>query len=208
MNFLITGGSGFIGQELAAALLLENKDTKLTLTDIIEPTIPHSASAEGPRVRCTKSDLTALASIEQLLQEPYDGIYVLHGIMSSGSEANLELGLQVNLDSCRMMLDVVRTKHPGTKVVFASSCAVYGPAPQGAILDEETCPLPRSSYGTQKHIVETLINDFSRRGLIDGRSCRLPTVMVRPGAPTAAASSFVSGIVREPLKGEKINPTG
>jgi nucleoside-diphosphate-sugar epimerase len=209
MNILITGASGFIGQELTAALLNEHQDAQLTLTDVVEPTVPASVSSHASRLKRIKSDLTAAASVESLFEHRYTAVYMLHGIMSSGSEANLELGLKVNLDSCRLMLDTIRQRHPGTKVIFASSCAVYGPPAPGAVLDEETCPLPQSSYGTQKHMVETLLNDYSRRDLIDGRACRLPTVIVRPGAPTAAASSFASSIVREPLKGEKaVQPIG
>lgn len=87
--------------------------------------------------------------------------------------------------------------------VFPSSLAVYGPSSPGDVTSEKTCPLPQSSYGAQKLMAETYLNDFSRRGLLDGRIVRLPTVIVRPGAPSAAASSFASGIVREPLKGER-----
>ena len=203
MHILITGASGFIGQALAAAFLTEYRDAQLTLTDVVEPTVPAAASSHASQAKCVKSDLTDASSVESLFQQSYTAVYMLHGIMSSGSESNLELGLKVNLDSCRLMLDTIRQKRPGTKVIFASSCAVYGPPAPGAVLDEETCPLPQSSYGTQKHMIETLLNDYSRRGIVDGRACRLPTVIVRPGAPSPAASAFASGIVREPLKGEK-----
>lgn len=122
--------------------------------------------------------------------------------MSSGSEANLDLGLAVNFESVRTLLDTIRTLRPGIKVVFTSSCAVYGRAAVENVATEmDVVPMPESSYGTQKLMIEFLINDYSRRGLIDGRAVRLPTVFVRAGAPTAAASSFVSGIVREPVKG-------
>lgn len=124
--------------------------------------------------------------------------------MSSGSEANLPLSTQVNIDTFRLILQTLIIDHPGTKVIFPSSLAVYGPSSDtDEMVSETTCPLPQSSYGTQKLVVETLINDYSRRELIDGRIARLPTVIVRPGAPTAAASSFASGIVREPLQGLK-----
>ncbi len=96
----------------------------------------------------------------------------------------------------------MRIHSPETVVVFPSSLAVYGPSTPGEVTDERTCPLPQSSYCAQKLMVETYLSDFSRRGRLDGRIARLPTVIVRPGAPSAAASSFASGIVREPLKGE------
>ena len=119
--------------------------------------------------------------------------------MSGGSEADLDLGLKVNVDSVRNVLDYLRKEYPGTVVVFTSSCAVYGPTE--LVRESETVPRPQTSYGAEKLIVELLVDDFSRRGLLDGRIVRLPTVIVRPGAPSAAASSFASGIVRESLKG-------
>lgn len=126
--------------------------------------------------------------------------------MSGGAEADLDLGLRVNVDSIRGLLDYLRVHFPGTKAVFTSSCAVYGPE---ECVTEKTLPVPRSSYGTEKLIIELLLSDFSRRGLLDGRIVRLPTVIVRPGKPSAAASSFASGIVRESLQGiPNILPVG
>lgn len=122
--------------------------------------------------------------------------------MSSAAEANLGLGLHVNFDSTRMILDILRRVKPGIKVIYSSACAVFGPS-EGKLVTELTTPLPGSSYGAQKLMCETLLNDFSRRSLIDGRILRLPTIIVRPGKPSGAASSFVSGIIREPLRGEK-----
>lgn len=122
--------------------------------------------------------------------------------MSSAAEANLSLGLRVNFDSTRMVLDILRRVKPGIKVIYSSACAVFGPS-EGKVVTELTMPLPGSSYGAQKLMCETLLNDFSRRSLIDGRILRLPTIIVRPGKPSGAASSFVSSIIREPLRGEK-----
>lgn len=122
--------------------------------------------------------------------------------MSSAAEASLDLGLRVNIDSTRYILDILRKVKPGITVIFPSSLAVFGPS-EGQVVTETTMPLPGSSYGAEKLICEILLNDFSRRGLIDGRILRLPTIIVRPGAPSGAASSFCSGIIREPLKGEK-----
>lgn len=124
--------------------------------------------------------------------------------MSSTAESDLQLGLAVNLDSIRQILDHLRATTPGAVVVFASSTAVYGPPPSPSYaMSEHDAPNPQSSYGAQKHMCETLLDDYSRRGLLDGRTCRLPTVLVRPGKPTGAASSFASGLFREPLAGVK-----
>ncbi|RDW58888.1 putative nucleoside-diphosphate-sugar epimerase [Coleophoma cylindrospora] len=204
MNLIVTGAGGFIGQELAAALLADNRVTKLILTDVMEPSLSSDVVKDGKvEIQCAKADLTSAEECSKLFTSDLDVVYLLHGIMSGAAEANLELGLKVNLDSTRTILDIMRKVKPGVKVIFPSSLAVYGaPGPQ-EVVSENTIPLPGSSYGSQKLICETLLNDFSRRGLLDGRICRLPTVVVRPGAPSGAASSFASGIIREPLKGIK-----
>ncbi|KAJ4358313.1 uncharacterized protein N0V89_002895 [Didymosphaeria variabile] len=197
-HILITGAGGFIGQELANSLLASNTSVHLTLADVFEP-----PSADSSRTKSVKADLTSPAAVDSLLfTQQWSACYLLHGIMSGGAEANLDLGLAVNIDSHRLTLDHLRKYQPGVVVVFPSSLAVYGPPESpDQQYDEKTIPVPQSSYGAEKLIVETLVNDYSRRGLIDGRVVRLPTVIVRPGAPSAAASSFASGIVREPLKG-------
>lgn len=203
---LITGAAGFIGQELAATLLLGNPSCRLLLTDVVvTPPVPAAAAEHASRVQATKSDLTDPTALASLLRthKSYAAVYLLHGLMSGGAEANLELGWRVNLDSHRNAIDHLRRENPGTVVVFPSSLAVYGPSQPGEVSSELTTPLPQSSYGAQKLMIETYLNDMSRRGLLDGRIVRLPTIIVRPGAPSAAASSFASGIVREPLKGEE-----
>ncbi|PGH12065.1 hypothetical protein AJ80_06884 [Polytolypa hystricis UAMH7299] len=208
MSILITGAGGFVGQELAAALLKTTPpETELTLTDVISaPPIPASAQEHASRVTSVQADLTSPSVVDNLISASYryDVVYLLHGIMSSGSEANFDLGMKVNLTATMYLLERLRTTMPGVKVVFTSSLAVYGPTEPGFVINEGNIPqIPTSSYGTQKIMVELLLNDYSRRGLLDGRSVRLPTVTVRAGKPTQAASSFASGILREPLNGEK-----
>lgn len=123
--------------------------------------------------------------------------------MSGASEQNLDLGLKINIDSMRFILDHLRLHNPGIVVIFPSSCAIFGPQGPNSRepVTESTMPRPGSSYGSQKLITEVLLNDFSRRGLLDARILRLPTIIVRPGKPSGAASSFCSGIIREPLAG-------
>ena len=127
-------------------------------------------------------------------------IFHLAAVVSGMAEADFDLGMRVNVDASRALLDVCRAIGHHPRIVFASSVAVYGGELPDVVLDR-TAVLPQSSYGTQKAIVELLINDYSRRGFVDGRVLRLPTISVRPGTPNAAASSFASGIVREPLNG-------
>ncbi|KAB8265314.1 Metalloenzyme, LuxS/M16 peptidase-like protein [Aspergillus pseudonomiae] len=207
MSIIITGANGYVGQELASALLSSSPDITVTLTDIVTPAVPAAVAAQHTsRVKCVQADLTLPKVVDEMFTEShrFDTVYLLHGIMSSGSEANFELGMRVNLDATRYILDRLRAVMPGVKVVFTSSLAVYGLAPTGFVIDETNFPpVPSSSYGSQKLIIETLLNDYSRRGFLDGRAVRLPTVTVRAGQPTQAASSFASDIIREPFNGNK-----
>lgn len=211
MSILITGSAGFVGQGLAAALLTSSSPPpNLILTDLNEPPMPSCAPHLQQHIRRLAADLTDTQSRLSLLStaaahNDLTTVYLLHGIMSSGAEANLELGLRVNLDSTRALLDDLRHRHAGIRVVYTSSCAVYGPQPDPdhhPFSEETTVPVPLSSYGTAKLMCEYLLNDYARRGLLDAVVCRLPTVIVRPGKPTAAASSFASGVFREPLAGQ------
>ncbi|HEA52308.1 D-erythronate dehydrogenase, partial [Marinobacter antarcticus] len=131
-----------------------------------------------------------------------DVIFHLAAVVSSAAEADLELGMAVNFDATRALLEGCRSRGLSTtRLIMASSVAVYG-GELPEVLDDLTALTPQSSYGTQKAMSELLINDYSRRGLIDGRVLRLPTIVIRPGRPNAAASSFASSILREPLNGE------
>ncbi|PBP26627.1 putative nucleoside-diphosphate-sugar epimerase [Diplocarpon rosae] len=203
-NILITGAAGFIGQLLAERLLAA-PDYNLILTDIIEPPIPKKA-VYRTNARTIQADLCDATSLKALIASsaPLSAIYVFHGIMSSGSEVNFELGMRVNLTATMSLLEALRLAHPQSqpllRVIYASSQAVYG-QPLPPLIDEDVLPTPEGSYGAQKLVCETLINDYTRKGFIEGFSLRFPTISIRPGKPTQAASSFLSGMIREPLAG-------
>ncbi|ROT38221.1 putative nucleoside-diphosphate-sugar epimerase [Sodiomyces alkalinus F11] len=198
MKVLITGAAGFVGQLLARTLLNDDEGKyDLILTDIIEPPIPSDAKFAS-QAKAIKADL--LTDSAKVVAKDLDAVFIFHGIMSSGSEADFELGMKVNFDSSRALLDNLRTTCPGIRVVYTSSQAVYGgDVPKPVV--ETTRPTPQSSYGCEKLMIEYLLNDFHRRGFLDAVICRLPTISVRPGKPTAAASSFLSGMIREPMQG-------
>jgi nucleoside-diphosphate-sugar epimerase len=208
MNLLITGGAGFIGARLARTLLQRGTLAGqpidgLWLADQVAP--PPDLAAD-PRVQVHTG--TLLSQCEAFAAAPLDGIFHLASAVSGECEADFELGMVSNLDTTRALLDALRrrTAAGGTPVrlVFSSSVAVYGPDPAiplPAVVGDDTLPTPQTSYGTQKLMCEQLIADCTRKGYVDGRAARLMTVTVRPGRPNAAASSFFSGIIREPLAG-------
>ncbi|KAF2770517.1 putative nucleoside-diphosphate-sugar epimerase [Teratosphaeria nubilosa] len=199
-KILITGAGGFVGQLLAEHLLNDDSQKhSLILADIFEPPVPAAASHHASRVTSLKVDL--YEEPEKVLSKDLDVIYVFHGIMSAGSEADLDLGYRVNLHSTLRLLEAVRKICPGVRWIYSSSTAIYGqPLPE--MPSETTVPTPQGSYGTQKVMLEYAINDYTRRDIIDGWIFRFPTISVRPGKPTQAASSWMSGIIREPLQGQ------
>lgn len=205
MKLLITGGAGFLGARLARTLLTAGElggrvIDAIVIADQIAP--PPDLVADA-RVRSRIGPLADLAG--SLGREEYDGVFHLASAVSAECESDFDLGLRSNIDSTRALLDGFRQAANVPRLVFSSSLAVYGPdpgMPLPAIVTETTPAAPQTSYGTHKLICEYLIADYTRKGYIDGRAARLMTVTVRPGRPNGAASSFFSGIVREPLAGE------
>ena len=210
MKLLITGAAGFLGRELVRALLAQSQFKgqaieSLLLTDQIAVTDP--VPLDDQRVQVHQGDL--LDSLPELFESVYDGVFHLASAVSAECEADFSLGLRANLATTQALLEHLRQQQSDTGVqatlFFASSVAVFGgdagvPLPE--VITDSTLPVPQSSYGIHKFVCEQLIADYTRKGFIDGRVARLMTVSVRPGRPNGAASSFLSGIVREPLAGE------
>ncbi|GGD83977.1 D-erythronate dehydrogenase [Caballeronia grimmiae] len=205
MKILITGGAGFLGQRLARRLLdrgeLNGKPiSELVLLDVARPA--DARLLADSRVRAETGDISDRAVLERHVDASTEAIFHLAAIVSGQAEADFDLGMKINLDASRALLEVCRASGHVPRVVFTSSVAVYG-GTLPAIVRDDTALNPQSSYGTQKAIAELLLCDYARRGFVDGRVLRLPTISVRPGKPNAAASSFASGIIREPLNGER-----
>ncbi|WP_191578299.1 D-erythronate dehydrogenase [Achromobacter insolitus] len=205
MKILITGGAGFLGQRLARKLLERGtlsldggKPQPITQIDVLDVV---KADLQDPRVRSLEGDIADPAVLRKAIDTETRAIFHLAAVVSGQAEADFDLGMRINLDASRALLETCRALGHTPRVIFTSSVAVYGGNLPDTVRDD-TALNPQSSYGTQKAIAELLLADYTRRGFVDGRVLRLPTISVRPGRPNAAASSFASGIIREPLNGE------
>lgn len=204
MRVVITGGAGFLGSRLARALLErgrltdargESRDiTRIVLVDVAP------ASVVDARVTAVAGDLADPALVERVVTADTDSIFHLAAVVSGQAEAEFDVGMRVNLDATRALLERCRKLTRPPKVVFTSSLAVFGGVLPDPVRDDSPIT-PQTSYGAQKAMGELMVYDMARKGFIDGRSLRLPTVTVRPGKPNRAASSFASGVIREPLSG-------
>jgi len=201
MKILITGGGGFLGSRLAAALLARGKlggqaIGGITLLDgAFPPALPQDA-----RVKAVTGDVSDAKVLASVCAADTAAVFHLAAVVSGAAEADFDLGMRVNLEGTELLLEQLRKSTKTPRVVYTSSVAAFG-GNLPPVLDDSTIANPQTSYGTQKVIGEYLMNDYSRKGFLDARSLRLPTIVVRAGKPNAAASSFASGIIREPLNG-------
>ena len=202
MRIVITGGCGFLGRRLALLLLEEGCASgpidEMVLFDNAPSALP---LPDDKRVRVAIGDIADRDTVKKLIAPGTDAVFHLAAVVSGQAEADTDLGYRVNLDGTRAVLEACRALGSAPKVIFASSLAVYGGELPPAVGDA-TALTPQSSYGTQKAIGELLVNDYNRKGFVDGRALRLPTVVVRPGLPNRAASTFASSMIREPLTGK------
>lgn len=206
MHITITGGAGFLGQRLARKLLAQGSlpdqhgqlrsIRKIILVDVIK-----ASGFDDSRIDTVIGDITDSALLERVITPQTAAVFHLAAIVSGQAEADFDLGMRINMDAARLLLERCRACGHAPRVIFTSSVAVFG-GTLPAVVQEHTALNPQSSYGTQKAIAELLLNDYSRKGFVDGRVLRLPTISVRPGKPNQAASSFASGIIREPLNNQ------
>jgi len=208
MNVLIIGAAGMVGRKLASRLCadkaLRNQNLKaLQLVDVVNPQAPTDAAVE---VTCDTADLTQAGVAQRLIAARPNVIYHLAAIVSGEAELDMDKGYRINLDGTRALLEAIRSAHDADgyspTLIFTSSIAVYG-APFATHIEDDFHLTPQTSYGTQKAMCELLLADYHRRGIITGVGLRLPTIVIRPGKPNAAASSFFSGILREPINGQE-----
>jgi nucleoside-diphosphate-sugar epimerase len=199
MRVVITGGCGFLGRRVALQLLARGDVDELVLFDNAPSALP---LPEDKRLNVVTGDIADSQTVRRAISGGTHSVFHLAAVVSGQAEADADLGYRVNLDGTRAVLNACRMLGTCPRVVFASSLAVYGGALPPAVGDD-TQLTPQTSYGTQKAIGELLVNDYSRKGFVDGRAVRLPTVVVRPGRPNRAASTFASSMIREPLAGRE-----
>jgi nucleoside-diphosphate-sugar epimerase len=213
MNILITGGSGFLGARLARTLLAQGSLAlagapaqpigRVVLVDRVAPPADLAADA---RVQPLLGDLGEQLAAGALPLAEVQAVFHLAAAVSGECEADFDLGMRSNLDATRQLLEGCRRAGHAPVFVFSSSVAVFGDSPEQPlpeVIEDTTLPTPQNSYGIQKFIGEQLVADCTRKGFVQGRNVRLMTVSVRPGRPNGAASSFLSGMLREPLAGER-----
>lgn len=198
MKILVTGAAGFLGTRLIHALLAGPRDLPAPAAIIAADL--GSCPVSDPRVDVRTGSISDSSFIQAIVDRDVGVVFHLAAVLSGQSEAEFDVGMRVNVDATRALLEACRALNTAPRVVVTSSIAVFGP-PLPPVVPEDFAPRPHTSYGAAKLIGEVLVNDYSRRGFIDGVALRLPTVAIRPGRPNSALSSFVSGIVREPLAG-------
>ena len=212
MKVVITGGMGFIGARLGRALCERGHltDASGQETPIDELLLFDSVDAPGLfkeregniQVKRIVGDISKEETVRSLIDRDDIAVFHLASVVSGGGEKDFDLAMRVNLDGGRHVLEALRARESQPRLVFASSIAVFGGSRMPDVVGDHVKQTPQTTYGVTKTMGELMINDYTRKGYIDGRSARLPTVIIRPGKPNQAASSFVSGVFREPLNGE------
>jgi len=207
MKVVITGGAGFIGRRLAESLLARGSLTGPSgrpeaIDEILLFDMTEGAAFDDRRVTRRAGDIADKATVARLIDRKDTSVFHLASVVSGGGEQDFDLALSVNLFGGLHVLDACRALGSKPRLVFTSSVAVFGGPAMPTTVGDTTKQTPQTTYGATKAVIELLINDYTRKGFLDGRSARLPTVLIRPGKPNKAASSFASGLFREPLNGE------
>ncbi|MEH6527235.1 MAG: D-erythronate dehydrogenase [Sneathiella sp.] len=208
MKILVTGGLGFLGKRLCNAILkgesmIDSYGNPRTVSEIVLFDVASNSSISDDRVTYISGDISDPKQVDNLITDDIDSIFHLAAIVSADAEENFDLGMKINLDGTRNVLEAARRLSHLPKVIFTSSIATYGGDLPKTVIDA-TKQSPQTSYGVAKVAGELLVHDYSRKGFIDGRSLRLPTISVRTGLPNKAASTWASSIIREPLSGKDV----
>jgi len=217
MKVIITGGTGFVGLSLARRILEkgtlsgpEGQQEEIDSLVLFDAVVPDQRPAGlDDRVAIEAGDISDGDRVAALVDRDDLSVFHLASVVSGGGEKDFDLAMRVNLDGSRALFEACRRRESMPRLVFASSLAVFGGSAMPKTIGDTTKPLPQTTYGMTKAVCELLINDYTRKGFFDGRSARLPTVVIRPGKPNLALSSFASGVFREPLNGvDYVCPVG
>ena len=210
MKVVITGGTGFLGARLARRILdrrtligLDGTQTQVDEMVLFDVSAPSSLPMDlDGEVRVITGDISDKATVDALIDCDDISVFHLASVVSGGGEKDFDMAIRVNLTGGLNVFEALRARASKPRLVFASSIAVFGGQHMPSVVGDHGKQTPQTTYGATKAACELLLNDYTRKGFLDGRSARLPTVIIRPGKPNAAASSFASGVFREPLKGE------
>ena len=206
MRVVVTGAAGFIGRRLAGALQTRGRLDGQAITELIlvdRGFAPEKPSApSGMKVRRVTGDLRDAACRAVLFHEPLQGFFHLAATLTAEAERDFESGIEVNLVGLLGLLDDCR-RMGGVRLIFTSSMAAFG-GTLPEVVPDEIAQRPQTSYGVQKVIAELLLDDYTRRGFLDGRALRLPVVLMRPKGGAPALSELISAVAREPLAGRSV----
>ncbi len=210
MKVVITGGGGFLGSQLAHKLVkrgsltgISGNQEKIDELQVFDQQISVALKEKlGDVVYYVEGDIADCGQVNALIDRDDISVFHLASVVSGEGERDFDLAMRVNLEGGMHVFEACRRLGSLPRLVFASSVAVFGGMAMPSLVSDTTKPTPRTTYGATKFMCELMVNDYSRKGYFDGRSARLPTIFIRPGKPNSAASSFASGVFREPLNGE------
>jgi D-erythronate 2-dehydrogenase len=198
MKIVVIGARGFVGQRLCDLLMADDKISELVAID----QIPVNQGPTDPRLRQFAGDFGDKVLFDAEIAGA-STVYMLASILGGAAEANYASARRVNVDSTLSLIEALRDHNPATRLVFASTVAVFSKPLPNPVTDS-TPTGPTMVYGAHKLMMEAAISNFAARGWLDGVSLRLSGVMARDGADARQKSAFMSRLFYAVMRGEDI----